>query len=289
MYRKFWLKNSLGETFEDLKANFQFGEPSGLGMQSSFTTTRLGDSELLLYTEFQLLEKGFELRFYGDNVTAYQKYASFSRFVSKSPLYLYYQPPNLKEPLVCTVECSQIDKGEIGTDGILRTSVSFKPFDFWKDNVEHRITATKTVTVGGKSYPLKRPYYYSVDTLSNISIYNDGINNAPFTIEVNGTVTNLQYNLFTSDGTKYGVGKFNGTFDRIYVNSDDINETIELERNDTELANPYNYQDMSIGELDSVGITFLKLKAGQSLLSFNVDTNFNGTIDIVWSNRYVTI
>ena len=55
------------------------------------------------------------------------------------------------------------------------------------------------------------------------------------------------------------------------------------------VANPYNYQDLSIGALEGLTTTFLKLKSGKNLLTFNVDTNFKGEINIVWRNRYVTI
>ena len=287
--RKFWLVNKNNEKFEDMKACFQFGSPSGFGLSANLTTVRLGDTSLLTYTEYQLLNKGFELRFYGDAITAYQKYNEFSRFISKSPLYLYYQPPNLKEPLMCKVEIVSLDKSEIGEDRILRCNASFQPLTFWEDRTEHIITATKTVIDGGKHYPLTRPYYYATSALSNIPIYNDGLADAPFSIEVIGEATDLQFNLFTEDGTKYGVGKINGTFDRIYINSDDLLETIELEKNDILVANPYNYQDTSIGSAEGLAITFLKLKSGKNLLTFNTDSDFAGEINIVWRNRYVTI
>lgn len=287
--RKFWLVNKYNEKFEDIKECFQFGSPSGLGLSSNLTTVRLGDSSLLTYTEHQLINKSFELRFYGDIITAYQKYTEFTRFIAKSPLYLYYQPPNLKEPLMCEVEIVSLDKGEMDEDKILRCNASFQPLTFWEDKTEHIITATKTVLEGGKHYQLQRPYYYSTSALSNILIYNEGLADAPFSIEVIGEVTDIQYNLYTEDGTKYGVGKINGTFDRIYINSDDLLETIELEKSGALVANPYNYQDLSIGALDGLATTFLKLKSGKNLLTFNVDTNFKGEINIVWRNRYVTI
>lgn len=289
MYRKFWLVNSINEKFEDVQECFQFGEPTGLGLQSTLTTVRLGNSSLLEYTERQLIGKTFELRFYGGETKSYQKYLEFSRFISKSPLYLYYTPPNTKGSVYCQVEIIQLDKGEIGTDHIMRCSATFQPLTFWYDSQEHVICATNSIEDGGKHYELSRPYYYATSLLTNITIYNDGIADAPFTIEVNGESTDIQYNLYTENGTKYGVGKFNGTFDRIYIDSDDINETIELEKNGTLLVNPYNYQDLSIGELEGVTSTFLKLKAGKNLLSFNTDKEFSGAINITWRNAYVTI
>lgn len=289
MYRKFWLVNSLNQKFEDMTARFQYGSPSGLGLQSNFTVSRLGNTELLISTERQLIEKGFELRFYGGLKIAYQTYLEFYRFAAKSPLYLYYQPPNLKAPLMCKVELAQLDKTEVDQDGVLRCTATFKPFTFWKDSEEHLITATRAIQEGGKHYKLERPYFYATSSLSNIVIYNDGIDNAPFEIEVVGESTDTQYNLYTGDGVKYGIGKFNGTFDRIYINSEDAYETIELEKNDRLLANPYNYQDIVIGEVEDVDVTFLKLKAGKNLLSFNMDNNFKGEINIRWRNSYATV
>ncbi len=289
MYRKFWLENSLGEKFEDIQERFQFGDPNGLGLQSTLTTIRLGNSSMLEYNEKQLINKSFELRFYGGLKNAYQKYLEFSRFISKSPLYLYYLPPNTKVSVFCKTEIIQLDKGEMGDDNVLRCSATFQPLTFWYDSQQHEILASKHSQVGGKHYELERPYFYSTTSMTNISIYNDGIADAPFTIEVNGECTDIQYNLYTEDGTKYGVGKFNGTFDRIYIDSDDFNESIILERNGTVLANPYNYQDLSIGELEGVTSTFLKLKAGKNLLSFNADQHFSGAITITWRNAYVTV
>ena len=100
----------------------------------------------------------------------------------------------------------------------------------------------------------------------------------------------MQYNLYDENGERYGVGKILGTYDRIYINTGELDETIELERDGAVIANPYNYQDLSVGENDANSVvTFIKLKTGQSSLSFTLPMSFSGNITIRWRNTYATV
>lgn len=287
-YRRIWLTNGLNQTFEDGSINF-FAGLSGFGVQNVITYTRVGNSMLVSNTQPQLIIKNAELDLWGGTVTAYQTYLQFARFIQYEPLYLHYLTPNKSTGVFCQVKVTQADKSEQGTDGIMRVPLQVQPLTMWFDETQNVIDTTRTESTG-KVYPLQRPYYYGALSTSNIELYNAGINDAPLEIEVTGEVTDLQYNLYDDTGVRYGVGKILGTYDRIYINTAELDETIELERDGATIANPYNYQDLSIGENDANSlVTFIKLRTGQSSLSFLVPSSFNGSISIRWRNTYATV
>lgn len=286
--RRIWLTNGLGQTFEDTQLSL-LASLSGFGLQNALTSTRVGNAMLVSFVQPQLVIKQSELQIWGGRITAYQRYLQFARFINYSPLYLHYLTPNLTNGVFCQVEITQVDKGEIGQDGILRVPIQMQPLTLWYDEQENVITTTRTESLG-KHYLLQRPYHYGAINTSNIEVYNNGITDAPVIIEVNGTVTDLQYNLYDENGDRYGVGKINGTYDKIVINSNELDENIELERDGAVIANPYNYQDLAVADNDvNSVVTFVKLKSGQSSFNFLVDSSFGGNITIRWRNTYATV
>ena len=287
-YRSIWLTNGLNQTFDDGNIRF-FASLSGFGLQNQITSTRVGNSLLVSNTLPQLLVKNAELDLWGGTIQAYQSYLQFARFIQYEPLYLHYLTPNRTQGVFCQVKIVQVDKGEQGTDGIMRVPLQMQPLSMWFDE-QQNVIQTSRVESQGKSYPLKRPYHYGALSTSNIELYNAGLNDAPIEIEVVGDVTDMQYNIYDENGERYGVGKILGTYDRIYINTGELDETIELERDGAVIANPYNYQDLSVGENDANSIvTFIKLKTGQSSLSFTLPMSFSGNITIRWRNTYATV
>lgn len=288
MYRQIYFKNSLGQTFGDGQTNL-FANLQGFGFQNTLTGTRVGNSLLISQSLEELVVKSTELMIWSANEDIYQLYLKFARFVQYEPLYLYYKTPNKNEAVFCQVKITQCAKGEVGQDGIMRVALNIQPLTFWFDETENVISTGRTENIG-KTYPLKRPYVYSFVSTSNITLFNDGIKDAPMIIEVEGSTTDLLYNLYDEQGKRYGVGKFNGTFDSIVVNSFELDESITLMRDGAVLPNPYNYQDLNVASSDPTSrVTFLKLKSGKSTMNFNVSEGFNGTITVRWRNTYATV
>lgn len=288
MHRRIYFKNSLGQTFEDAETHL-FSNLQGFGGKTTLSGTRLGNSLLVSNTLSELVVKNTDLTIWGSTEDVYQTYLQFARFIQYEPIYLYYETPNRTDAVFCQCKVIQIDKSEKGTDGIMRVPLQIQPLTFWYDERENAITTGRSEVVG-KKYGLRRAYSYSTVSTSNIQIYNDGLNDAPMIIEVDGRVTDLQFNLYDEFGVRYGVGKIKGTYDRIVINSFELDESIELVRDTAVIPNPYNFQDLNVAQLDpSSQVTFLKLKTGQSKMNFMVEEGFKGTITIRWRNTYASV
>lgn len=286
--RKFWLMNAKDQEWS-LHDNKCFAEsPSGLGLKLNVATTKLGDSELVTYSDNKLDEINLNILFLGTLEEQYENYFNFINFLNFTPIRLFYLKPNINEPYFCHCSVLSIDKSEVGEDSILRCPASFKMLTFWQTEKVNTIKIRKFESLG-KKYELKREYAYGLSSFSQIPILNYGLKSAPFELKITGACKDPQFNLFNEDGIKYGSGKFIGTFDFIYVNSEDDSECIILKRDGSVLPNPFNYQDLSIGQLENVDVTFLKLKPGKSFMSILIDSDFPGEVEINWRNRYGSI
>ena len=289
MYRKFYLKNGVGNTFTLTDKNFDYfmESPQGLGFQKTVNGYTLGNVTKVTSSSYDFMTLSGELLFYSDRETAYQEYFDFVNFISFEPLQLFYLPPNTLTPYYCDIELTQADKSEYNKDGMLHVPLSMQMTSRWLSSEETVIELSKTLIGDGKHYDLERPYYYAGNSLSEVSITNTGSEEIGMIIEIDGDITNPQWT-FTQNSVVYGSCKINGTYDYVKVNSQDGEQNIYLENDGSIIANPTVYQDLSI----SGGVlTFIKLKTGTSIFSFtsgNID-DFNGTIKIRFSNSYVSV
>ena len=290
-YRKFKLLNGLNMTFTLTDRNFKvFGNnPQGLGYSRTMNLLRLGDDNAIPYQMINLDTINLEILFYDDNLAdKYQKYNDFVNFLSHKPLYLQYQKPNSFTWYRRRVEVLSLSKSEVTIDSILHCPLVLQTLSFWEDN-DSNVIDTDNTLIDGKVYPITYPFYYGNTALTNIPLVSVGVLDSPLEITINGTIVDPQYILYDANDNVYGMGKFNGTFDKVYINSNEANEEVQLERNGILLDNPLYYQDLSIGSPNEVYITFLKIKTGTSKLSFIVDLDFDGDIKIEWRNRYVSV
>ena len=289
MYRKFYLKNGVGNTFTLTDKNFDYfmESPQGLGFQKTVNGYTLGNVTKVTSSSYDFMTLSGELLFYSDRETAYQEYFDFVNFISFEPLQLFYLPPNTLTPYYCDIELTQADKSEYNKDGMLHVPLSMQMTSRWLSSEETVIELSKTLIGDGKHYDLERPYYYAGNSLSEVSITNTGSEEIGMIIVIDGDITNPQWT-FTQNSVVYGSCKINGTYDYVKVNSQDGEQSIYLENDGSIIANPTVYQDLSI----SGGVlTFIKLKTGTSIFSFtsgNID-DFNGTIKIRFSNSYVSV
>lgn len=291
--REFWLVNSRDEkiTLTDRSNSIFLRNPSGLGYSTSFETVSLGINDKVESYSFNFEAITGELIFYGNDIkTIYQKYFEFMQFVAHNPLYFYYKTPNMNESYFSQVRIAKLEKSEISEDiKALISSVEFKRETLWKQGNPKLLVVENVVDGETKNFPLTRPYQYGQSALNNITIANNSICESPFSIEITGTCTDLQYSLYDEDLVLYGVGKIIGTYDYIYINSDDLNEQLILKQNGVTIENSFNYQDLSVGEDGNVEVTFLKLKTGKSFLTVSMNKDFDGKVNIKWSNYYATL
>lgn len=290
-YRKFWLINALGNRYDftDKNSKVFLNAPNGFGLNRSFTSLKVGNSELVTSQQFNLTDITGELLFYANsNGTKYQDYQDFIQFVKYKPLEFHYQTPNQLTSYYCDVLLTQLQKGEVGTDGILTVPIVMHRLTEWLDDTDYSITLTNTASGEGKYYELIRPYHYAGTDLSNTPINNNGTDDVGFIIEVNGECQNIQFSL-TQRGEQYGICKINGTYDYIMLDSVERTESIYLERNGSAITNPEQYQDFTIRNGASY-LTWCKFRVGETILNItmgNIDT-FDGNIVIRFKNSYVS-
>jgi len=292
-YRKFRLLNSKGTYFELTEKNFKVfaNNPRGLGFSKTASVLRLGDENFLTYIMYNLDTIETEILFYDDNIAdKYQKYVDFIHFLSFKPIYLLYQRPNSFDWYRRRIEAMSLSKSEVSfDDSMLHCPLVMQPLTFWEDNEVNVIETNNTDVDGGKIYPITYPFTYGKNSLTNIHLYSNGLIDTPLKLTINGRVTDPQYIIYNEQNEIYGRGKFNGTFDNVFVNSNESEEEIQLMYNSLILDNPLGYQDLTIGSPDEIYVTFLKAKAGLNKISFIVDVGFEGSVRIEWRNRYVTI
>lgn len=292
--RKFSLTNANNTTWALTDPSFlSFGaNPEGLGFAAESSYMRVGNDNLLTYSQYTMVEKSFDILFYGASREAeYKMYNDFIKFLVYEPIYLLYETPNSDTTYRMKVKVASLGKTEISPENsALVCPISLTPLSFWEDNLENTIVVSNDVGTDGKHYVLNRPYYYASSDTSNIPIPCRGTLDSPLQITITGSSTNPQYTLYDETDTAYGTGKFTGAFDSVYVNSEEADESIVLVRNGSPLSNPYNYQDLTVGSPDTIQVTFLKLRAlTDSKMSLNLSSGFSGTVSITWRNRYLSV
>lgn len=292
IYRKFRLLNGKNNYYELTEKNFKVfaNQPQGLGFTKTMSLLRLGDENIVSYSQVNLDTINLELLFYDEqNADKYQKYEEFINFISFKPLYLLYQRPNSFDWFRRQIENASLTKTEVSVDGMLRCDYEIQCLTFWEDNEVNVLEPKINTEVESKQYPLQYPFMYGGEGMENLKLYSKGILESPLQITIDGIVTDPQYILYDENENIYGHGKFIGTFDKVYVNSKESEETVELTRNGTLVDNPLGYQDLTVGNANQIYVTFLKLKTGLSTLRFITSQEFTGNVKIEWRNRYVSV
>lgn len=293
-YRKFWLENQDGQIWrftEQESATF-LESPQGLGMAVDYGGFRLGNAEVVNYQRNQLLDIQGVLMFYKKSrQDIYQQYFDFASFVSKNRLLkLHYQTPNSFDSYYCFCFVRQLQKSEIDNDRlVMQCPVVFKRQTLWRNDNANSVRVSNQLVAESKCYPLDRPYAYSASTLSNIRLFNRGNAEASLKIVIDGSVTNPMLKLYDNKGLNYGALKFVGSFDKVKIDSDDLNEMIELVKDGAVLTAPYSYQDLTVGNPQQTYVTFLKLMSGESTAVFTYDGSFDGSVTLEWRDEYVTV
>ena len=248
MIRKFWLENSLGNKFELTDKNFKYflNAPNNLGFVKDISTISFGNVERIVGEKYQHINPTGELIFCNSNDGNYEDYYKYIQFIRYQPIKFYYLPPNTFNPYYQEGTIAQTDKSETSPTGEMRCPFYFKPVTHWLTSDFNELNLTSQMTGDGKTYPNSYPYHYSGNTLSEISLSNDGSLPVGFILEITGSTTDPQWSLYEENGNEYGKGKLNGTFDYVRIDSRDANEGIYLENGGSVIANPSSYQDLSI-------------------------------------------
>ena len=293
MYRKFWLINSLGEKY-DFTSKDSAGFlhlPEGLGFSRSFSSIKIGNSELVTSHQFNLTDIKGELLFaIGTNGDIYEAYYRFIQFAKYKPLEFHYQTPNNLMSYHCDVLFVQADKSEIAfEDHMMHIPIVFHRLTEWLDDNDETYVMSNDLLDAGKYHDLIYDYHYAGTNLSNTILNNNGTDDIGFILEVFGDVENMQFSL-TQAGETYGICKINGTYDYVRIDSIERTESIYLELDGSAITNPEQYQDFTIRNGASY-LTWCKLRVGQSQFAFtcgNIDT-FDGIVRVRFKNSYASV
>ena len=270
MYRKFWITNGNGQTiqFADSVSKIFLNNPTGLGVSNTLTSNVYVNQLSVVANEQSFNTIGGEYIFYDvSNADKYSLYNDFVTFLTYKPLTLYYQiPTSTPETYSIDVELLSIEKTEVKTDGMLRCSFQLQTLSRWKG---------EEVTITGTS-----------DTYT---INNDSHMPVGYEITIEGTLEN-PYVLLSQDGQLYGEAKFDDTtaFNRIYINSKDAEQNVELQQGGSVLSNPLSYQDLSISN-GAIYVTFLKFPRGESTLTIGMDSGSISSVEIKYQPIYRSV
>lgn len=291
-YRKFWLTNALGNEYQftDENSKIYFNEPQGLGFAKSYSVEKVGNSELVTSQQYEMTDITGDLLFFADaNGTKYQDYQNFIQFAKYKPLEFHYLTPNNLTAYHCQILFTQADKSEVTTDGIMHIPVVFHRLTEWLTDNDTTYTFDNTAIDEGKYYDLVYDYHYAGTTLGGSSVWNNGTDDVGFILTIEGVVQNPQFTL-SQNGAIYGIAKINGTYDYVMIDSIETEESIYLEYNGSVVANPEQYQDMTVANGQSY-LTWTKLKVGETMFAFtcgNIDS-FDGQVKITFKTSYVTV
>lgn len=291
--RQFWLENQNGEMwyFTEHDSNTFMDSPSGLGFSTNYGGFRIGDAEVVTFIQYALGTVEGTLKFMGENrAEVYKQYFDFNKFIANNSLLkLHYRTPNSFNSYYCYCFVQELDKTEMDNRRyVMNCRIAFKRQTFWRNDEKTSLLVKDVPSGESKRYQLKRPYSYASSMLSNMKIVNRGNVEAALKVTINGTVTNPMLSIYAND-IKYGAMKMLGTFDKVTVDADDLNEYIQLEKDGAILVAPYSYQDLTVGSPQETYVTFIKVRPGESKGVFTFDGVFNGEITLEWSDNYVTV
>lgn len=184
--RKFKLTNANGQTFDLMRKDAFFHDPSGLGWGLNADIMQVGDSYIKLKETPAQPSPSGEMVFKG-----YQQFEEFLDFIQVGGLVLGYMPLNTWQFLdvVITLGKSEIDYQK----NRLICDISFAAVSQWYEAL--RLYQADTETTGGKVYPYSYAYTYS-DTVANEIIIENGLLESYFRITIFGAITNPAYTLY---------------------------------------------------------------------------------------------
>lgn len=268
--RKFTIENGDGNTIAlaDGVSKIFLNNPTGLGISNSISSNDYNEKLNVVSNTQNFNSIGGEMVFFDYvNKDKYHQYNEFVSFLMIKPLKLYYQiPTSPTKTYTIDIDVLSLDKTEIKNDGLLRCNFTFQTLSRWKG---------ETIKIVGTS--------------NTYEINNDGHMPIGFEIKLTGNLTNPYFTL-SQNGDLYGEGKFEDgvAFSSVYVNSNDGEQSIELMQNDTILANPLSYQDLSISN-GSIYVTFVRLAKGTSNLEIGMEGGNISNVEITYTPQYRSV
>lgn len=279
--RQFVLINANNEIYKltNKESPIFFNKPTGLGYSKQLSTVRYGNSEDVQAEQFDMPKPKGSLYFYNSDIEkVYKDYNNFVRFSMRKPFMLWYKLPlsGDNNTYHLPVEITSLDKTETNELGALESGIEFYGLSFWKQ------------TQISNNPETDRTFFNDGDLDAGVEIT---ASKGDSTIFTNPVIT------FSIDGvenSEYGLIAFEGTFTKIYINSNDKDQKIILWNGSEEpLDNPFTYLNFQHEKIDGTRtFPYPKLKNGKiTRINFSYD-GYNGeetNVLVVYDKEYVSV
>lgn len=255
--RQFKLTNADGQTFDLMRKDAFFHDPSGLGWGMNPEVMEVGDTYIVTDRKTKKPSPAGEMIFQG-----YDQYDEFLDFIQVGGLVLGYKTRNTWKYLDVDIS---MEKGEIDEKSRrLICSVSFAANSQWYEQIkEYQAQAGEG---DGKVYSYKYPYHYRSAIEGYISIKNGKLSSYP-KITIFGPVETPKWALYQY-GVRLATGAVNITIpdgNKLVVDMHPATmEIAEYTDNGAFVANRYQDSDFTTERI-------FELPAGDSQIVFTQD------------------
>lgn len=274
MVREFYIENELGQRFSmmDIEKCCFLSSPTGLGYSNDIQFIQIENDFI------EDIKKIAQGQISGELI--FKKYDNFKKFIDfiegANELKLVYKVPLESETIEYykDVNVSTVEKGEFGTDGVLRIPITFMCKSLWYEAKE------LVYNIDSVTNELRWDFEWNSAFTSydnrNIVFENKGHTEAPFKLELNGEVINPKITIFEDEKE---VGKLDLTGltinseEKFIYNTKDTGEQIYKEGAMWK-ENLFNFLNPNF-------INFYKLRKGVSKIRLEADNEItNGKLTI---------
>lgn len=274
MVREFYIENELGQRFSmmDIEKCCFLSSPIGLGYSNNIQFIQIENDFI------EDIKKIAQGQISGELI--FKRYDNFKKFIDfiegANELKLVYKVPLESETIEYykDVNVSTVEKGEFGTDGVLRIPITFMCKSLWYEAKE------LVYNIDSVTNELRWDFEWNSAFTSydnrNIVFENKGHTEAPFKLELNGEVINPKITIFEDEKE---VGKLDLTGltinseEKFIYNTKDTGEQIYKE-GAMGKENLFNFLNPNF-------INFYKLRKGVSKIRLEADNEItNGKLTI---------
>lgn len=274
MVREFYIENGLGQRFSmmDIEKCCFLSSPTGLGYSNDIQFIQIENDFI---EDFKRIAQG---QISGELI--FKKYDNLKNFIDfiegSEDLKLVYRIPLENETIEYykDIDVSTVEKGEFGTDGVLRIPITFMSKSLWYEAKE------VVYNIDSVTNELRWDFNWNSAFTSydnrNIIFENKGHTSAPFKLEINGEVISPKITIFENENE---VGRLDLTGlkinseEKFIYNTKDTKQQIYKEGK-TGKENLFSFLNPNF-------INFYKLRKGVSKVRLEADNEItNGKLTI---------
>lgn len=255
--RQLYIVDAVGATFYfDEREGVLLSNLNGLGFDRTNVYLKYSD-------RYQLIENDTSVSQISATITFFNKYEGYTHFInylkkSQGDLRLFYSADNLK---YCYIAFKGITKTEL-TYNSLSSTITLERLSYWLYKQNYTITVNENTC--NKVYPYTYSFDYSISFNGEITVNNNGFNDAQARIEMLGLVNNPTIEIIKDNIVLQTL--------RLFIKTTSANDKIIIDATSTALemtlitsneeVNIYPNQDFSCKN-------FLTIPKGSYIVKFN--------------------